>query len=49
MSEMILINYDSDRPTVLGRDLHEALGIKSSTQTGSRICVLMDLRRARTM
>ena len=29
MSEMILINYDSDRPTVLGRDLHEALGIKS--------------------
>ncbi|MBQ2348076.1 MAG: phage antirepressor KilAC domain-containing protein [Clostridia bacterium] len=29
MNEMILINYDSDRPTVLGRDLHEALGIKS--------------------
>lgn len=29
MNELIKINYDSDRPTVLGRDLHEALGIKS--------------------
>ena len=26
---MILINYDSDRPTVLGRDLHKALEIKT--------------------
>ena len=25
MNELIKINYDSDRPTVLGRDLHEAL------------------------
>ena len=30
MNEMILINYDSDRPTVLGRDLHEALAIKTA-------------------
>ena len=27
MNELIKINYDSDRPTVLGRDLHEALEI----------------------
>ncbi len=30
MNELIKINYDSDRPTVLGRDLHEALEIKTS-------------------
>ena len=29
MNELIKINYDSDRPTVLGRDLHEALDIKT--------------------
>ena len=28
MNELIKINYDSDRPTVLGRDLHEALEVK---------------------
>ncbi|MDD2585491.1 MAG: antA/AntB antirepressor family protein [Syntrophomonadaceae bacterium] len=27
MSELIKINYDSDRPTVLGRDLHEFLEV----------------------
>ena len=27
MHEIIKINYDNDRPTVLGRDLHEALEI----------------------
>lgn len=27
MNELIKINYDSDRPTVLGRDLHKALEI----------------------
>ncbi len=27
MNELIKINYDSDRPTVLGRDLHEALEV----------------------
>lgn len=29
MNELIKINYDSDRPTVLGRDLYEALGVKT--------------------
>ena len=29
MNELIKINYDSDRPTVLGRDLHETLEVKS--------------------
>lgn len=29
MNELIKINYDSDRPTVLGRDLHKALGVKT--------------------
>ena len=28
MNELIKINYDSDRPTVLGRDLHKELGVK---------------------
>ena len=28
-SELININYDSEQPTVLGRDLHEALEVKS--------------------
>lgn len=29
MSELITVNYDSEQPTVLGRDLHEALGINT--------------------
>ena len=29
MNDLITVNYDSEQPTVLGRDLHEALGIKS--------------------
>lgn len=29
MNELININYDSDRPTVLGRELHEFLGVKT--------------------
>lgn len=29
MNSLIKINYDNDQPTVLGRDLHEALGVKS--------------------
>ena len=28
-SELININYDSEQPTVLGRDLHEALEVKT--------------------
>ena len=39
MNEMILINYDSDRPTVLGRDLHEALQLDSNYTTWfKRMC-----------
>lgn len=30
MNELIKINYDSDRPTVLGRDLHKALEVKTA-------------------
>lgn len=30
MNELIKINYDSDRPTVLARDLHEALEVKTA-------------------
>jgi anti-repressor protein len=29
MNELISVSYDNDRPTVLGRDLHEKLGIKT--------------------
>lgn len=29
MNDLIKINYDSDRPTVLGRDLHEFLGVET--------------------
>ena len=29
MNELININYDSERPTVLGRELHEFLGVKT--------------------
>lgn len=29
MNELIKINYDSDRPTVSGRDLHEALEVET--------------------
>ncbi len=39
MTELIKVNYDSDRPTVLGRDLHEFLGINSKyTMWFSRMC-----------
>ena len=30
MDELIRINYDSKRPTVYGRDLHEALQVKTA-------------------
>ena len=30
MNELISINYDSEQPTVLGRDLHEALEVKTA-------------------
>ena len=30
MNELIKITYNNDRPTVLGRDLHEKLEIKTA-------------------
>lgn len=30
MNELIKINYESDRPTVLARDLHEFLEVKTA-------------------
>lgn len=33
MNNLILVNYDCDRPTVLGRDLHKALEINSNYTT----------------
>lgn len=30
MNELITINYDNEQPTVIGRDLHEALGVKTT-------------------
>ena len=39
MTELIKINYDNERPTVLGRDLHEALEINSNYSTWfKRMC-----------
>lgn len=30
MNELITINYDNEQPTVLGRDLHKALEVKTA-------------------
>lgn len=39
MNELIKVNYDSEKPTVLGRDLYEALGVKTPyTQWFERMC-----------
>lgn len=39
MNEIINVNYDSDQPTVLGRDLHEALEINTKyVDWFSRMC-----------
>lgn len=39
MNELIKINYDGDRPTVLGRDLHEFLEVDSNYTTWfKRMC-----------
>ena len=29
LNEIVKVNYKSDRPTVMGRELHEALGIET--------------------
>ena len=33
MNELIAINYENERPTVSGRELHEALGIETVGDT----------------
>lgn len=39
MNNLIKISYDSDRPTVLGRELHEFLGVNSNYSTWfKRMC-----------
>lgn len=39
MNELIKVNYDTDTPTVSGRELHEALGVDTPyTQWFSRMC-----------
>lgn len=39
MNELIKVNYDSDRPTILGRDLHEFLEVKEKyTDWFKRMC-----------
>lgn len=39
MNDLISINYNSEQPTVLGRDLHEALKIDSNYTTWfKRMC-----------
>lgn len=39
MTDLIQISYDSDRPTVLGRDLHERLNIGTQyTKWFDRMC-----------
>lgn len=30
MNDLIKVNYDNDRPTVLARDLHEMLEVKTA-------------------
>ncbi len=30
MNELIKVNYDNDRPTVSGRELHEFLDVKTA-------------------
>ena len=39
MNELIKVNYDSDRPTISGRELHEFLEVESNYTTWfKRMC-----------
>ena len=49
MNELIQVNYDNDRPTVLARDLHEFWRSKPLLKTGSRECVNMDFQKELTI
>ena len=49
MNELIKINYHSERPTVLGRDLYEALEVKTAYRIGFLECVNMDLKKMLTI
>lgn len=46
MTDLIKVNFDSDRPTVSGRDLHAALEIKTAYKEG---CAIMGSQRGRTL
>ena len=39
MNDLITVNYDNEQPTILGRDLHKALEIKTDYSTWfKRMC-----------
>ena len=48
MDELIRINFDSDRPTVSGRDLHAALEVKTAYKDCFQECVITDLKKVQT-
>lgn len=49
MNELaIKVNYESDKPTVSGRELHENWESRQHTKTGSRVCANMVLPKAKT-
>ena len=47
MDELIRINYDSERPTVNGRDLHDALGINNGKipPFATKYCNIFDIAK----
>lgn len=49
MNNLIPINYDNDRPTVMGRELHEALEVKTPYTQWLTECASMVLPKIRTL